>query len=175
MEMVWATTDAVHDHDLRVARYYSSLYPTRKPADFTRYCNAMRANLEEPGRMEALLRMMTASKVASEYRLPRVTAPTLVLMGSRDPDFKDPEAEARWVAGSLRGTYQVVNDAGHYPHAEMPEFTGPLVLSFLQTLKEAKIDQRRTDMDWILVTTLSDRTIRSSGPATRPDCPDPKS
>ncbi len=88
--------------------------------------------------MEALLRMINASKVASEERLSRVTAQTLVIMGSRNPDFKDPEAEARRVAGSLRGTYQMVNNAGHYPHVEMPEVTGPLVLSFLQTLKEAK-------------------------------------
>ncbi len=64
--------------------------------------------------------------------------------GKLGPDFKDPEAEARWVAGSLRGTYQMVNDAGHYPHAEMPEVTGPLVASFLQTLKEAKDKKERT-------------------------------
>ncbi len=72
----------------------------------TRYCDELRANLEEPGRM-ALLRMMTASKAASEERLSRVMAPTLVIIGSRDPDFKDLEAEAQWVAESLRGTYKM--------------------------------------------------------------------
>ena len=119
-------------------RYYSTLYPSNKPGDFNQYGDVLRANLKEPGRIEALLRMMTASQADTEDRLPRVTVPSLVIMGSKDPDFKDPEAEAQWVAKSLRGTYQMVKDAGHYPHAEMPDVTGQLVLSFLQSLKELK-------------------------------------
>lgn len=117
-------------------RYYTTLYPSRKPDDFTGYRAALQANLEEPDRMEALSKMMKASKAASEQRLARTKAPTLVLMGSKDPDFKDPQAEARWVAERLSGSYQMVPDAGHYPHAEMPEVTTPLILSFLETLKE---------------------------------------
>jgi pimeloyl-ACP methyl ester carboxylesterase len=117
-------------------RYFPKLYPTHKPADFAQYCTALRANLEEPGRMEAFQRMMAASNPASEVRLSRVKAPTLVVMGSKDPDFKDTEAEAEWVARSLHGQYEMVKGTGHYPHAEMPEVTGPLVLSFLHTVKE---------------------------------------
>jgi pimeloyl-ACP methyl ester carboxylesterase len=117
-------------------RYLPKLYPTRKPADFAQYCAALRANLEEPGRMEAFQRMISAPNPAPERRLSRVKAPTLVIMGSKDPDFKDPEAEAEWVANSLHGEYKVVKDAGHYPHAEMPEVTAPRVLAFLQTVKE---------------------------------------
>ncbi len=94
--------------------------------------------------MEVLLRLMRASKALSEDRLPRVTAPALVLMGSMDRDFKNPEAEAQWVPESLRGTYQMVKEAGHYPYAEIPEVTGPLVFSFLQILKEAKEKKKRT-------------------------------
>jgi pimeloyl-ACP methyl ester carboxylesterase len=117
-------------------RYYATLYPTHKPADFDQYCRALQANLKEPGRQEALLKMIRASKSASEARLPRVTAPTLVLMGSKDRDFKQPEAEARWVADQLHGTYNLIEGAGHYPHAEMPEVTGALILSFLSTLRD---------------------------------------
>jgi pimeloyl-ACP methyl ester carboxylesterase len=117
-------------------RYFKTLYPTRQPADFEEYCAALHANLKQPGRMEALQKMMDASKRASEERIPRVTAPALVLMGSKDPDFKPPEAEAQWVATALRGTYQLVDGAGHYPQAEMPEVTAPLILSFLQSLSE---------------------------------------
>jgi pimeloyl-ACP methyl ester carboxylesterase len=117
--------------------YYSTLYPTHKPTDFAQYTAALRANLNEAGRMEALQQMICASKAASEVRLPRVNMPTLVLMGSQDPDFKHPEVEAQWVANSLHGTCTMVQGAGHYPHAEMPEVTGPLVLTFLQSLKEA--------------------------------------
>jgi pimeloyl-ACP methyl ester carboxylesterase len=116
--------------------YYATLYPSHKPADFADYRAALRANLTEAGRLEALKQMMLASKAASEARLPQVASPTLVLMGTKDPDFKDPQAEARAVADSLNGSYTMIEGAGHYPHAEMPEITGPLVLAFLQTLKE---------------------------------------
>jgi pimeloyl-ACP methyl ester carboxylesterase len=119
-------------------RYIPKLYPSRKPADFAQYCAALKANLEEPGRMEAFLGMINANNAGSEERLARVKAPALVVMGSQDADFKDPRAEAEWVANRLNGRYEIVEGAGHYPHAEMPEVTGPLVLSFLRTLMEVK-------------------------------------
>jgi pimeloyl-ACP methyl ester carboxylesterase len=55
-------------------------------------------------------------------------------MGSKDPDFKNPEAEAKRVAEAVRGSYKIIENAGHYPHAEMPEVTAPLVLNFLRSL-----------------------------------------
>jgi len=119
-------------------RYLSKLFPSRKPADFVQYCAALKANLEEPGRMEAFLGMINASNSGSEERLARVNAPALVVMGSKDPDFKDPRLEAEWVTERLNGRSEIVEGAGHYPHAEMPEVTGPLVLSFSQTLMEEK-------------------------------------
>jgi pimeloyl-ACP methyl ester carboxylesterase len=118
--------------------YYSKLYPTRKPADLASYQAALRRNLAEPGRIEALMQMILASKATSEERLPRVSAPAFVLMGSKDPDFKDPEAEARWVADGVHGAYRMIEGAGHYPHAEMPEITAPLILTFLASLGETK-------------------------------------
>jgi pimeloyl-ACP methyl ester carboxylesterase len=117
-------------------KYYSSLYPSRKPADFAEYSAALRENLKERGRLEGLMQMLRASKRASEDRIPRVNQPTLVLMGSKDPDFKNPESEAKWVAENLKGTYRMIENAGHYPHAEMPEVTGPLMLAFMQSLSE---------------------------------------
>ncbi len=118
-------------------RYYTSLYPSRKPADFGSYSAALRANLGEPGRAAALGSMLKASKIASEQSLGRVSAKTLVLMGSKDPDFKDPEAEAQWVAGKLCASYTMLPGAGHYPHAEMPEAAAPLVISFIKSLQES--------------------------------------
>jgi pimeloyl-ACP methyl ester carboxylesterase len=116
-------------------RYYATLYPTRKPDDFAAYSAALRANLNEAGRMESLLQMILASKRASEERVSSVKAPTLVLMGSRDPDFKAPEVEAQWVAQHLNGRYELLPGAGHYPHAEMPELTAQLIVPFLQSLQ----------------------------------------
>jgi len=118
-------------------KYYSSLYPTHKPADFAEYSEALLKNLKERGRLESVIHMLRASKRASEERIPKVNMPTLVIMGSKDPDFKDPEAEAKWVAENLKGTYRMIEKAGHYPHAEMPEGTGPLMLDFIQSLPES--------------------------------------
>ena len=115
-------------------KYFSTLYPSRKPDDFAEYTSALKANLKEPGRLETLLKMIRASKRASEERIPQVDKPTLVLMGSKDPDFKEPETEAKWVADNLKGTYKMIEGAGHYPHAEMPEIAGPLMLDFMQSL-----------------------------------------
>lgn len=115
--------------------YYTSLYPTRKPADFAEYVSALHANIKGRGRLESVMKMLRASKRASGERMPKVTQPALVLMGSKDPDFKNPEAEARRVAEAVRGNFKMIEGAGHYPHAEMPEVTASLILSFLNSLK----------------------------------------
>jgi pimeloyl-ACP methyl ester carboxylesterase len=117
-------------------KYYSSLYPTRKPADFEKYASTLYANLKQQGRLEATVEMLRASKRASGERMPNLMQPVLVLMGSRDPDFKDPEAEAKRVAEAVRGSYKIIEKAGHYPHAEMPEITGPAILAFLQSISK---------------------------------------
>jgi pimeloyl-ACP methyl ester carboxylesterase len=113
------------------AAYYGSLYPSQKPADFDAYRARLRNNLAEPGRFAALKAMMGASQAASEARLAQVQAPVLVVMGSKDPDFKDPRAEAGYVAERLSGTVLMIDGAGHYPHAEMPEKLTPALLRFL--------------------------------------------
>lgn len=117
--------------------YYSTLYPTQKPADFAEYRAALQANLKEPGRLGAMQSMILASKAAAEERLSHVKTPALVLMGTRDPDFKNPAAEAEWVADRVRGRCEMVQGGGHYPHAELPDVTGAQIVSFLQTLPEA--------------------------------------
>ncbi|MFN8413525.1 MAG: alpha/beta hydrolase [Anaerolineales bacterium] len=117
-------------------QYYSTLYPSKKPTDFKEYSASLRENLKERGRLEALVKMITASKKASEVRIPKVSQPVLVLMGSKDLDFKNPEEEAKLVAEQLRGMYTMIENAGHYPHAEMPEVVTPLMISFMNSLQK---------------------------------------
>jgi pimeloyl-ACP methyl ester carboxylesterase len=112
--------------------YYASLYPSRKPDDFAAYKARLVASLREPGRLAALQAMLRVSKADAEARLDSAKAPTLVLMGTKDPDFPDPAAEARHVAGRLKGAVTLLDGLGHYPHAEAPERTIPLVLDFLE-------------------------------------------
>ncbi len=118
--------------------FYSSLYPTLPPADFEAYKAALRRNLSEPGRLAALRGQIFAPKTSSEVRLGRVRAPALVLFGTRDPDFADPAAEANWIARQVGGQAHMIEGAGHYPHAEMPDETLSLVLPFLSTVTHAR-------------------------------------
>lgn len=119
-------------------KYYQTLYPTQKPDDFTVYLAALGKNMRQPGRMAAARKMMTSSNLASEERLGKVKVPTMVLVGTRDPDFKDPAAEAQRIAESVSGSLQMVEEAGHYPHAEMPEITSQYILSFLKSIEKER-------------------------------------
>jgi len=110
--------------------YFRTLYPTRKPDDFDAYVRALTANLRAKGRLEAVRAMMTGTAPDADSVIDRVRCPVLVLMGSRDPDFKQPRAEAEWIAGRLHGEVRMIEGAGHYPHAEMPEQAGPAVVAF---------------------------------------------
>jgi pimeloyl-ACP methyl ester carboxylesterase len=111
--------------------YYGSLYPTSKPADFDEYRASLRRNLSEPGRLDALHAQLDAPKAPCEARISEVKAPVLVIMGSKDPDFSDPAAEANLVADRFHGHPVMIAGAGHYPHAEMPSEVGPVIIKFL--------------------------------------------
>lgn len=111
--------------------YYKTLYPGRKPDDFDQYLGQLRLNLKEPGRFDALKQTGFGSKKDSESRLSEVNAPALVIMGSRDPDWPDPEVEAGYIADALSAELFMVEGAGHYPQTEMPEVVSPRIVDFL--------------------------------------------
>ena len=113
--------------------YYPSLFTGAKPADFASYRATLKANLAEPGRFAAVAAMAGADHGAAEAALARVTAPALVVMGTSDPDFPDPAAEARLTADGLGGSAEVVlvDGAGHYPHVEQPAVVSPAVVAYL--------------------------------------------
>lgn len=112
--------------------WYAKLYPGREPADLDAHRARIRESLRRPGRWDAFARTTHTSHAPAEARLDEVTAPTLVVMGERDPDFRDAPAEARWIADRLGGRAVVVPQAGHYPHAEYPEIVTPEVVAFLR-------------------------------------------
>ena len=85
-----------------------------------------------PGHWRAFTATTHTSHAPVEARLGEVRAPALVVMGSRDPDFRDPKAEAELIAGRLDAEMLMVPDAGHYPQVEYPEIVTPKVLDFLR-------------------------------------------
>ncbi|WP_432988299.1 alpha/beta fold hydrolase [Dactylosporangium sp. CA-233914] len=115
--------------------YWASLYKTGRPDPGEKA--ALSANLAEPGRMAALRAMMAADVSGCEARFAEVRTPTLVVMGGKDPDFPDPAAEARLVAGRVGGAVAMIDRAGHYPHSEMPKETAAAVLAFLAARADA--------------------------------------
>lgn len=109
---------------------YGTFYG-EKPADFDAYRDALVANLAEDGRMDALRGMISASKRDVEVRLAEVKASVLVVMGTKDPDFADPKAEAETVATLLRGRAVMVDGAGHYPQVEQPDAVARAIRAFV--------------------------------------------
>jgi pimeloyl-ACP methyl ester carboxylesterase len=120
-------------------KYFTTLFTSRKPDDLDTYTQALYTNLKQPERMAAFRAMTQPSqgpKAEAAERMQRIDLPALVVMGSKDPDFKDPQAEAQWIAEQLRGRVEMIPGAGHYPHAEMPEVAGPVIVSFLETIRQ---------------------------------------
>jgi len=126
--------------------YWDSLFPSSKPADQTRVKAALARNLREPERMAALHSMISLSKADTAGIVSKSRVPALVVMGTRDPDFTDAAAEARWLGGQLGAEILFVEGAGHYPHTEMPDRVAPTLLSFIGNLHGANnefVGQRR--------------------------------
>ena len=94
--------------------------------------NELKENLKQPGRFQAANAYGSASLEPSEERLTLVKAPTMVMMGTKDPDFPDPVAEGKYIAGKTGGQLELIEAAGHYPQTEMPDKTIPLVIDFLK-------------------------------------------
>lgn len=112
--------------------YRKTLFATA-PADLGANQDEVLANLREPGRLTAVRAMMGASKAGVAARLSQVRVPCLIAMGAADPDFTDPEAEARRQADLLggRSTVVLIGGAGHYPQIEQPAETACTILAFL--------------------------------------------
>jgi pimeloyl-ACP methyl ester carboxylesterase len=107
------------------------LYPLSAPVDLAAFSQSVKSNLQEPGRLVAFQRMAATDHKAADARLGQVRTPTLVVMGSADPDFPDPKAEATLVAQRVGGSVALLEGVGHYPQAEVPDAFCQEVLRFL--------------------------------------------
>lgn len=114
--------------------YYPKLYPNRRPDDFAEHLAETGRSMKEPGRFGAFRKIGAAPKGDSEERLERVAVPALVIMGTSDPDFPDPEAEASFQASALAGTKVMIDGAGHHPQADSPREVASALTAFLGSL-----------------------------------------
>jgi pimeloyl-ACP methyl ester carboxylesterase len=111
--------------------YYRSLFMAGRPADFREDTDRLLAQLRRPGRMAAVKGVLDPTSVWWTQRAEEVMCPVLVVMGTRDPDFKDPAAEARAGAAAFAtAELMLVENAGHYPFLELPAVTNPAIVRF---------------------------------------------
>ena len=78
----------------------------------------------------------TDHRIVSPW-LDKVDCPAFVVMGQKDPDWKDPAAEAVWAAravGEDSGGVVMVPGAGHAPMLERPDVVGPCVVDFARRI-----------------------------------------
>jgi pimeloyl-ACP methyl ester carboxylesterase len=106
------------------------LYAGALPPDHAAYVDAVLASVRRPGRWRAFTRTTRTSHAPAEARLGDVAAPSLVVMGELDPDFKSPAVEAAWIADRLGAQVLLVPDAGHYPHAQRADVVAPALVAF---------------------------------------------
>jgi pimeloyl-ACP methyl ester carboxylesterase len=119
--------------------YYTKAYPGRRPTDFVAYKRTLRASLRRPAYWRAFVATTRqATHEVAERRLPDVAVPTLVVMGGKDADFKDPAAEAAFVVSALNAELLLVDGAGHYPMAQCPDVVNTAVTTFLAATFRAR-------------------------------------
>ena len=106
--------------------YWSTLFKARRPSSDAR--DLLSAQLARPGRMAVLRAQFAADKSVAERRTPEVSTPSVVVMGSKDPDFPSPAEEGRLIADRLKGELVMIEGAGHYPQYETPDQVAAAVL-----------------------------------------------
>jgi pimeloyl-ACP methyl ester carboxylesterase len=89
--------------------------------------------LAEPGRMAAFHALAGNTHTGAAARLDAVTVPAVVVMGTDDPDFPDPVAEARQIADILDADLVLPDGSGHYPQTDQPDAVSPAVIALAAT------------------------------------------
>jgi pimeloyl-ACP methyl ester carboxylesterase len=114
--------------------WFPHMFPAQRP-DYKEYRDAVDANLREPGRHKVFALMCAGTHASAEAKLPQADSavsgiPALVVMGTKDEDFPDPVAEARFVGDALHARVEMVEGVGHAPHDEAPAEVARLILDF---------------------------------------------
>ncbi|MDJ0791697.1 MAG: alpha/beta hydrolase [Acidimicrobiia bacterium] len=117
-----------------VGYYRKNMYPGSPPPDHDAYVDALDANLREPGRYASFRAITSSSHEESERRLDRVDTPVVVVMGTADPDFPDPKAEARQIADIMGAKLVWSKGSGHYPQAETPDLVADELIEMVRIM-----------------------------------------
>jgi pimeloyl-ACP methyl ester carboxylesterase len=116
--------------------YMPRLYSGTLPSDYAEYQQRVIASIKRPGYTNAFSLTTRTDHLLAGASLVSVKAPTLVVIGDKDPDFKNPKAEADWIAKALQGTAVMVPEAGHYPQSQQPELVSAAIVDFLDGVSD---------------------------------------
>jgi pimeloyl-ACP methyl ester carboxylesterase len=124
--------------------YMPKLYAGRRPADFAEYRKSVVTSLHKPGYAKAFSLTTRTNHDPAQARLADVSAPAMILMGEKDPDFADPAGEASWIAAQIKGAeleteIVMVPEAGHYPQSQQPETTVAALLRFANAVDKGAV------------------------------------
>lgn len=125
--------------------YYPSLYKAAKPADFAAYRRSIRTNLSQPGRMASVRAILGVGAADCYARISELGCPVLLLMGSEDPEYPTDattigRADEQAFGAVAPTTLTVLEGAGHYPHAEVPERVVAAIRDFLDAQSDRNAD-----------------------------------
>ena len=113
--------------------YLDVAYPN-KPSDHAEAMATLTAKLREPGRFAEFMKTGKSTPADAHAQLPNLSSPALIIMGTEDPDWADPKAEADAVVALMPaglGRVAMLEGSGHYPHADAAEQVAELTLKFL--------------------------------------------
>lgn len=116
--------------------YLELAIPT-KPADWSDDRARFESTLSRPERMAALRGMARTTPADAGAHLADVRQPVLIIEGSADPDWADPQAEGERILADLPegvGELVVLDGVGHYPHVEAPLLVRDAMVPFLQRI-----------------------------------------
>ena len=121
-------------------RYLDVAYPVR-PADHAEAMAGQIAKLREPGRMAEFMKTLKSTPKDADAQLANVKCPALIVMGTADPDFADPQAEGEAIVAKLPaglGRVAVVEGSGHYAQADAADRVAQLIVEFLNGQREGQ-------------------------------------
>ncbi len=120
--------------------FYDKLHAGRTPEGHAEQLGRILRMLRPADRYRAVLATINGPKRSVEWVEPieasegghPPAAETVVIMGEQDPDWKDPRAEAEWVASVTGGRVVMVPECGHYPQSQRPDVVAPTLVDLVE-------------------------------------------
>ncbi|MFE7408774.1 alpha/beta fold hydrolase [Isoptericola sp. NPDC057559] len=131
------------------ASLYTSMFAKgRKSSRHAEHVAQIRRSMSDPAHLRSFRDLAVAlDHSVIEPLVPSVEAPSLVVVGELDPDYKDAGAELGRMRDALGGDQLLVPGVGHYPQHQAPEVVTPAVVEFLAGLPAARHDDERDGAD----------------------------